>query len=544
MQYGVDSARGWSTLALVTSGCLLVVACGSAGSLAGDGLPLRDAGPTGLDGAGAATTDSGSGSDAQGGTGPGADASMPGPVQDGALLLSALSFSETTVNPGDTVTAAVTLTNNGTASVTVQSVIIAGRPPGGTHTGGPFDDFAPALASQTLGPGASVTVTATRPFLASDPPGAWDIYPTWEDGANVWHDGPDSSLTVAPHDAGQSSSPTGAPLVIPSTGGSGAHLVTVGSTTRLELHGVVVWGIEDFVTTGFAAGEHSNRDAVTATIKGWGGNVIRLRVLADEYVHLQNMGSDANYLQWVKDWVASAEAQGLYVQICWWDSLDSSDSSKNAANWASQYSFAFPMMTDVHNALKLADGSDDPQVFYEPFNEPNNVSWDQWLPAMKATLAQFRQTEGYQGMLIIDTTTWSHDYSDQYMGELEAYDATLASSGQANLAFARHDYTNDYGNNFTGGAWIGNTGGTETAHVMYETEFGNYNGGSWQSNAWSGEITSYFKTDLYDRSNIAGADGFLFGNWSDANAMSSDPSGNAPTNPWGTDVENWLSAYK
>ena len=197
------------------------------------------------------------------------------------------------------------------------------------------------------------------------------------------------------------------------------------------------------------------------------------------------MGSDANYLQWVKDWVGSAEAQGLYVQICWWDSLDSSDNSKNDANWASQYSFAFPMMTDVHAALKLAGGSDDPAVFYEPFNEPNQVTWDQWLPAMKATVAQFRQTEGYQGMLVIDTTTWSHDYSDSYMGQLEAYDATLTSAGQSTLGFARHDYTNDYGNNFTGAAWIGNTGGTETAHVMYETEFGNLcNGGSWQSDAW------------------------------------------------------------
>ena len=40
-------------------------------------------------------------------------------------------------------------------------------------------------------------------------------------------------------------------------------------------------------------------------------------------------------------------------------------SPKNDANWATQYAFAFPMMKDVHDALKLADGSDDPAVFYE-----------------------------------------------------------------------------------------------------------------------------------------------------------------------------------
>jgi hypothetical protein len=356
-------------------------------------------------------------------------------------------------------------------------------------------------------------------------------------------DRPDGADAAAPIDGGPSVSPTPAPLAVPPAGGSGGHLVTVGSTNRLELHGVAVWGIQDFITGGFAAAEHANRDAIAATIAGWGGNVIRLRVLADEYIHLTQMGSDANYLQWIEDWVAAAEAQGLYVQICWWDSLDSQN-GKNAANWATQYAYAFPMMTDVHDALKLADGSDDPHVFYEPFNEPNNVSWDQWLPAMKATVAQFRQTEGYQGLLVIDTTTWSHDYSDTYMGQLEAYDATLTASGQANLAFARHDYTNDYGNNFTGAAWIANTGGSETAHVMYETEFGNYNGPGIQSDAWSGAITSYFKTDLFDRSNVAGADAFLFGNWSDANALSSDPSGAAPTNPWGDDVKNWLAAYQ
>ena len=358
------------------------------------------------------------------------------------------------------------------------------------------------------------------------------------DGANGGSDSSDSSLDGA---GNASPSPTGAPLVIPATGGAGAHLVTVGSTARLKLHGVVVWGIEDFVTGTFGADQHTNRDAIATTVAGWGANVIRLRVLADEYIHLTKIGSDANYLQWIRDWVASAEAHGLYLQICWWDSLDSQN-AKNDANWATQYAYAFPMMTDVHNALKRADGSDDPNVFYEPFNEPNNVTWDQWLPAMTATVLQFRQTAGYQGLLVIDTTTWSHDYSDSYMGQLEAYDATLTASHQSNIAFARHDYTNDYGNNFTGAAWIANTGGSETTHVMYETEFGNYNGPGLQSDAWSAAITSYFKTDLYDRSNLAGADAFLFGNWSDANAISSDPSGNTPTT-WGNDVKNWLSAY-
>ena len=341
-------------------------------------------------------------------------------------------------------------------------------------------------------------------------------------------------------EAGEAPATVPAPLVVPATGGSGAHLVTTASTDRLKLHGVVVWGIEDYVTTTFAVAEHANADAVAATIASWGGNVIRLRVLADEYINLKYMGTKTNYLQWIKDWVAAAEAHGLYVQLCWWDSLDSQN-GKNDANWATQYSYAFSMMTDVHEALKLPGGADDPSVFYEPFNEPNNVSWAQWLPAMKATVAEFRTTAGYQGMLIIDTTTWSHDYSDTTMGELETYDATLTKSGKHNLAFARHDYCNDYTNDvFSGTTWIGATGGSETAHVMIETEFGNYDN-PYESASWSAAATAYFKTDLFDRSNVGGAEAFLFGNWFDDNAMSSDAVGAMPTT-WGNDVKNWLGA--
>jgi hypothetical protein len=337
---------------------------------------------------------------------------------------------------------------------------------------------------------------------------------------------------------------TTAPLAVPATGGADAHLVTVGSSSRLFLHGVTVWGIADFVTTTFGTAEHDNRDAVAATIASWKGNVIRLRVLADEYENPHYVDSQTTYLQWVKDWVAAAKAQGLYVQLCWWDSLDSNNTTapKNDANWATQYAFAFPMMKDVHDALKLADGSDDPAVFYEPFNEPNGVTWSQWTTAMQATLTQFRTTLRYQGLLVLDTTTWSHDYSDTAMSQMEAFDASLTAAGKANIAFARHDYCNDYGNVWSGTKWIANTGGSATAHVIFETEFGNYNGPGKQSDTWSAAATAYFKTDLFDRPNVAGAEAFVFGNWFDANAMSSDPQGAQPTT-WGTDVQGWLSAY-
>lgn len=332
-----------------------------------------------------------------------------------------------------------------------------------------------------------------------------------------------------------------APLVVPAVNGSGARLATVGAPdSRLALTGVAVWGIKDFVAGSFAQGQYDNRDQVCATIASWGANHIRLRVLADEYDHLRNMGSRATYLTWVKNWVAAAKAHGLYVYLCWWDSLDSSDGSRSNANWATQYGYAFPMMTDVHNALKLTDGSDDPAIFYEPFNEPNHVNWAQWLTAMRATVARWRLTNGYQGVLVIDTTTWSHDYSDSYMSQLEFYDATLTKSGRHNLVFSRHDYCNDYRNfSFNGGTWVAATGGEATAHVLLETEFGNYNGAGNTSSGWSKSIASYFHTSGFARANIAGMTAFLFGNWYDANGMSHDAAGASRT-AWGDDVRAFL----
>jgi len=82
----------------------------------------------------------------------------------------------------------VVYSNTSAAAVTLQQIVIAIRPPGGTNDGGPYDDLAPVVANQTLAPGASLTVTATRSFTGSDPLGAWYAYATAQDSDGVWHD--------------------------------------------------------------------------------------------------------------------------------------------------------------------------------------------------------------------------------------------------------------------------------------------------------------------------------------------------------------------
>jgi hypothetical protein len=153
-----------------------------------------------------------------------ATSSSDGGVQSGPLVITAgLTLSALSAAAGDTITGTVTFTNDGTSPVVVEDAVIAARPPGGTHSGGPFDDFTPTAPSQTLAPGASLTLTAARTFSAADPLGAWDMYPTFEDGSGTWHDGPDLALQVvtaasSPSDDAGSAGDAGTPIQAPLSG--------------------------------------------------------------------------------------------------------------------------------------------------------------------------------------------------------------------------------------------------------------------------------------------------------------------------------------
>lgn len=135
--------------------------------------------------------------DDQGAWHDGPDVSLAVGVPDSFAITSALTLSTPSATRGQTITATVTYTNGTLSPVAIDAIVIAARPPGGTHAGGPYDDFAPAAPATTVAPGASVTVTASRTFAAGDPLGAWYVYPTYEDGAGQWHDGPDQVLPLS-----------------------------------------------------------------------------------------------------------------------------------------------------------------------------------------------------------------------------------------------------------------------------------------------------------------------------------------------------------
>src|SRR5213076_1741127 len=110
---------------------------------------------------------------------------------------TALQLDKTTVKPGQTLNATVTYKNSSGSAVTVNDIIIASRPPGGTNSGGPYDDLSPVAGVTTVQPGATVTLSASRTFTTSDPTGTWYAYATYQDSSLGWHDGPNVNFTVS-----------------------------------------------------------------------------------------------------------------------------------------------------------------------------------------------------------------------------------------------------------------------------------------------------------------------------------------------------------
>jgi hypothetical protein len=332
---------------------------------------------------------------------------------------------------------------------------------------------------------------------------------------------------------------------------SGSKPVVAGGTLRvgsaagprLELRGVNVWGLQDYITTSFGAEQYRQRATVASTIKSWGANLVRFRVLADDYNNAPSAATGgltrAQIIQRIKDWRDEVVGRGMYFMLCSWDALDGAYSD---AAWAGNGQRVHQLFADIHAAL-----GDDPKVIYEITNEPNNVSWADWDANMRGSIAYFRETIGYHGLLVVDPIWWANSgtggegYDDAAYSGLEAYDAARPGMGSHQLAFAKHDYANSYrGKAWDGAAWVAAQGGAQTKHLIFETEFGNYNGDpSTVSDSWSAAAARFFAGRFDAQPNYVGAAAFLFGAWWDANALTATNNTSATT--WGSSARTFLA---
>jgi hypothetical protein len=336
------------------------------------------------------------------------------------------------------------------------------------------------------------------------------------------------------------------PVVVPASGSSPASLRTgSASGPRLPLRGVNVWGLQDSITTSFGAAQYANRAAIAGTIRSWGANLVRFRVLADDYNSAPSGATGnltrAQIIQRIKDWRDAVVGQGMYFMPCSWDALDGRYSK---AGWAGNGGRVNQLYADIRAAL-----GDDPMVVYEITNEPNGVNWDQWDANMRGSIRHFRETLGYKGLLVVDPIWWANSgvggqgYSDARYSALEAYDASQPGmAGRHQLAFAKHDYASSYsGKAFNGSAWVAAQGGAQTKHLIFETEFGNYNGDpSTVSDSWASAASSFFAKRFAAQPNYVGAAAFVFGPWWDANALTTGD--NRTPTTWGNAARTFLRA--
>jgi endoglucanase len=131
-------------------------------------------------------------------------------------ITKALTLSTTSVVRGTTLTASVTYKNSGRVPFAINKMSIESRPPGGSHSYGPYASLVPALGPTTIQPGSSVTVTATRAFTTADPQGRWEAYSTFQRADGSWVDGPSvyfavTSTTTPTPDAGTPPRDAGTP---------------------------------------------------------------------------------------------------------------------------------------------------------------------------------------------------------------------------------------------------------------------------------------------------------------------------------------------
>src|SRR5207237_713177 len=121
---------------------------------------------------------------------------VPPPPTGGLLISSPLALDHATVVAGDVLNGTVTYQNTSASPIAVQTIGIAARPPGGTNAGGPYTNLTPCLPAQTIQPGATVTLAASRAFTSTDPLGAWYSYTTYQDAAGAWHDSTNINFSV------------------------------------------------------------------------------------------------------------------------------------------------------------------------------------------------------------------------------------------------------------------------------------------------------------------------------------------------------------
>lgn len=255
------------------------------------------------------------------------------------------------------------------------------------------------------------------------------------------------------------------------------------------------------------AQDFTDRAAMFAAMHRDGINVVRIPLSTTDYLHdAYGLGGPSGYVRRVVETVHAAQRAGLRVLLCWWDSLGW------GPDLASRYRTLWPMAA----AMTAAVGN-DPDVFYEPFNEPNGIDWSVWQRVVDATLIEWRTVLHYHGVLVLDTIGYSWSFSPPVATAVRDFDASLLS-GHPEVVFANHRYPNG-AKCFCGSQakqfstslndWV-------QQFPVLGTEYGIYNSGYPPNTTWVSQLLQ--ETRSLEPAGFNGSILFVW-NWVDPNSL-------------------------
>jgi hypothetical protein len=121
----------------------------------------------------------------------------PAPPPSGTIAISAPVLSATNVAPGQTITGTANVTNGTANPVAISEGWLTARQPGASNQSGPFDDWTPGLAAQTVAPGGVIALTSSWTVRADAPLGIWQAHLAVKIGG-TYQDGPNTAFVVNP----------------------------------------------------------------------------------------------------------------------------------------------------------------------------------------------------------------------------------------------------------------------------------------------------------------------------------------------------------
>ena len=135
-----------------------------------------------------------------------------------------------------------------------------------------------------------------------------------------------------------------------------------------------------------------NKDVVRALAKDWNATVIRAAMGIEMGGYLSNPIAQEALIETV---VAAAIDEGIYVIIDWHD--------HNAQNHQAQSIEFFGRMAKKYK--------DVPNVMFELFNEPLNISWGTIKSYAEPVIKEIRK-QGSDGVIIVGTRQWSQEVEE------------------------------------------------------------------------------------------------------------------------------------